>query len=296
MDQEEYVEAVLSFVEQVPSGRVTTYGALAEAVGAGGPRQVGSVMSRYGGPVPWWRVVRADGTPPLCHDGVAHEHHLAEATPLRSSGKVDMAAAFWEPTDAVRSVCAGPQPPGRRDPAQTRRPRAELPTAVHAEGLVLRQWAADDIPAMVRLFDTAEMDRRTPLAHPFGEEAAAAYVERARRGRASGTLQLAITEAGDVPLGEVLLFPTDDPKTCELAYAVGADHRGSNLGSRAVLVLLPAARALGYDRATLKIEAGNPASERVAEAAGFIRTDRPWERRERKGYSLQIATWARFVP
>jgi alkylated DNA nucleotide flippase Atl1 len=38
---EDYVEAVLALVEQVPPGRVTTYGALAEAVGSGGPRQVG---------------------------------------------------------------------------------------------------------------------------------------------------------------------------------------------------------------------------------------------------------------
>jgi alkylated DNA nucleotide flippase Atl1 len=97
VDQEEFVEAVLSLVERIPSGRVTTYGALADAVGVGGPRQVGSVMSGYGGPVPWWRVVRADGTPPLCHDGRAHAHHLAEGTALRPSGKVDMGAAFWQP-------------------------------------------------------------------------------------------------------------------------------------------------------------------------------------------------------
>lgn len=100
MDREEYVEAVLSLVERVPPGRVTTYGALAEAVGVGGPRQVGSVMSGYGGPVPWWRVVHADGAPPTCHDGEAHQHHLVEGTPLRPSGKVDMAAAMWWPDES----------------------------------------------------------------------------------------------------------------------------------------------------------------------------------------------------
>ena len=46
MDHEEYVELVLRCVEAVPRGRVTTYGAIAEVVGAvvggGGPRQVGS--------------------------------------------------------------------------------------------------------------------------------------------------------------------------------------------------------------------------------------------------------------
>jgi alkylated DNA nucleotide flippase Atl1 len=100
VDREEYVEAVLSLVERVPPGRVTTYGALAEAVGVGGPRQVGSVMSGYGGPVPWWRVVHADGSPPTCHDGEAHRHHLAEGTPTRPSGRVDMRAAFWFPGES----------------------------------------------------------------------------------------------------------------------------------------------------------------------------------------------------
>jgi alkylated DNA nucleotide flippase Atl1 len=97
VDREEYVERVLSLVERVPSGRVTTYGAIAEAVGVGGPRQVGAVMSTHGGPVPWWRVVRADGTPPRCHDGAARAHHLEEGTPLRPSGAVDMPAAVWWP-------------------------------------------------------------------------------------------------------------------------------------------------------------------------------------------------------
>jgi alkylated DNA nucleotide flippase Atl1 len=99
---EEYVELVLACVEQVPPGRVTTYGAIAETVGqvtgGGGPRQVGAVMSLHGGPVPWWRVVRADGRPPDCHDGEARAHYLEEGTPLRDSGRLDLATAFWAPT------------------------------------------------------------------------------------------------------------------------------------------------------------------------------------------------------
>jgi alkylated DNA nucleotide flippase Atl1 len=100
-DADDYVELVLTCVEQVPRGRVTTYGAIAEAVGevtgGGGPRQVGSVMSRHGGPVPWWRVVHADGSPPTCHDREAHQAYQEEGTPLRPSGRVDMDRAFWQP-------------------------------------------------------------------------------------------------------------------------------------------------------------------------------------------------------
>lgn len=100
-DAEEYVEAVLALVEQIPVGRVTTYGLLAEAVfvalGRGGPRQVGAVMASYGGPVPWWRVVRADGSLPRSHDREARQAYLTEGTPLRPSGAVDLAKAVWLP-------------------------------------------------------------------------------------------------------------------------------------------------------------------------------------------------------
>ena len=64
MEREEYVERVLRTVERVPTGRVTTYGAIAGHLGVGGPRQVGQVMALHGGLVPWWRVVRADGSLP----------------------------------------------------------------------------------------------------------------------------------------------------------------------------------------------------------------------------------------
>jgi len=101
IDPEEYVERVLACVERIPTGRVTTYGAIAEAVGAelggGGPRQVGSVMARYGGPVPWWRVVRADGTLPDSHQDEARQAYLEEGTPLKPSGRIDLARAFWHP-------------------------------------------------------------------------------------------------------------------------------------------------------------------------------------------------------
>lgn len=97
MDREDYVEAVLATVERVPWGRVTTYGAVAELIGTGGPRQVGAVMATYGGPVPWWRVVRADGSLPPSHQGEAIQAYLEEGTPMRASGAVDIAAAFWQP-------------------------------------------------------------------------------------------------------------------------------------------------------------------------------------------------------
>ena len=93
---EAYVERVLEIVERVPPGRVTTYGAIAAVVG-GGPRQVGSVMARHGAPVPWWRVVRADGSLPASHDDRALPEYRLEGTPLTRGAKLDMVQAFWDP-------------------------------------------------------------------------------------------------------------------------------------------------------------------------------------------------------
>lgn len=54
------VERVLRAVEQVPPGRVVSYGDVAALVGTG-PRQVGTVMRLYGSGVAWWRVVSSHG-------------------------------------------------------------------------------------------------------------------------------------------------------------------------------------------------------------------------------------------
>jgi len=100
-ERELYAELVLQCAESVPRGRVTTYGAIADVVGhrlgRGGPRLVGNVMARQGGAVPWWRVVRADGSLPASHDDEARQAYLEEGTPLRPSGAVDLGRAFWQP-------------------------------------------------------------------------------------------------------------------------------------------------------------------------------------------------------
>ena len=91
-----YGEQVLEVVEQVPAGFVVTYGDVAELVGEGGPRQVGAVLARFGGGVPWHRVVRADGTPPPHVAVEALARLRSEGVPLRPGGeRVDLRAARW---------------------------------------------------------------------------------------------------------------------------------------------------------------------------------------------------------
>jgi alkylated DNA nucleotide flippase Atl1 len=103
--RDEFVEAVLSIVELVPPGCVLSYGDVAELLGAGGPRQVGTVLSHHGSHVPWWRVIRASGGAPEGHEREALAQYLEEGTPLRGKPgagqwRVDMPRARWAPDDA----------------------------------------------------------------------------------------------------------------------------------------------------------------------------------------------------
>jgi alkylated DNA nucleotide flippase Atl1 len=84
-------EDVAGLVAAIPAGRVASYGDLAAQLGVG-PRQVGHVMPALGDGVPWWRVVRADGTPATCHGGQAPALLDAEGTAFRGR-RVDMRTA-----------------------------------------------------------------------------------------------------------------------------------------------------------------------------------------------------------
>jgi alkylated DNA nucleotide flippase Atl1 len=107
----EYVEAVLELVALVPAGTAVAYGDVAELLGSGGARQVGSVLSHHGSAVPWWRVLKANGEAPPGHERDALARYLLEGTPLLGnhadylrSGegrwRVDLTAARWAPNDA----------------------------------------------------------------------------------------------------------------------------------------------------------------------------------------------------
>ncbi|MFG2286843.1 MGMT family protein [Streptomyces sp. NPDC048595] len=140
----EYAERVLAVAELIPAGRVMTYGDVAEwlheegqpeglrakggggrheeegqseglpATGGGGrrvggPRQVGRVMALYGGAVPWWRVVRADGRLLPGSELRALAHYRDEGTPLREAPgaaddhipRLDLRRARWDGQDGA---------------------------------------------------------------------------------------------------------------------------------------------------------------------------------------------------
>lgn len=149
------------------------------------------------------------------------------------------------------------------------------PIRLTGRGVVLREWTDADLPRLRTLLDDAEVRRYTPLPAPFDDVAAVNHLRVARdRRRAGESIQLAITVDGVTPMGEILVFRTDlEPGVGELAYAVGARHRGRGLATAGLRLLSEYARTLGLTGLCLKIGSDNPASETVAARAGFVRTD-----------------------
>jgi len=93
VDPADVDEAVFDAVERIPAGRVSTYGAIGRLVGVG-PRRVARALSTGGGAVPWFRVVRADGTAAEPVRVRQLELLAAEGVPVRG-GRVDLGAVGW---------------------------------------------------------------------------------------------------------------------------------------------------------------------------------------------------------
>ena len=94
---------VAAVVRAIPPARVMTYGDVAAVLGSRASRAVGKVMAHEGSDLPWWRVVRSGGLPPVRHEARALEQYRVEGTPLRwsrdgGSWRLDMRRARWSPS------------------------------------------------------------------------------------------------------------------------------------------------------------------------------------------------------
>lgn len=83
-------ETIYARVRRVPAGYVTTYGDLSPDA----PRHAGRALSQMPPDLPWWRVVRSDGSWPKGPDQRARL--LADGVPIRGR-KVIMAEARIPP-------------------------------------------------------------------------------------------------------------------------------------------------------------------------------------------------------
>lgn len=95
---DDLTESVLDCVAEIPLGPVSTYGRVAAEArarcGRGGARNVGQILSRSGGQVPWWRVVSASGAPAAHHEARQLALLAEEAVPMRDERRVDLRLAL----------------------------------------------------------------------------------------------------------------------------------------------------------------------------------------------------------
>jgi len=102
-------ELIWSVVRKIPSGRVASYGQIAELAGLEGhARQVGYALHNLPerSNVPWHRVINSRGEVSLRSGGDSHElqRHLLEAEGVTFDlrGRVDLAVFAWKGSKAQR--------------------------------------------------------------------------------------------------------------------------------------------------------------------------------------------------
>ncbi len=102
-----HAERFYEWVRRVPPGTVASYGDIAWLAGLPrAAREVGWALGRLpeGHGLPWWRVIRADGTlPGHAGSGLQAELLRAEGVPVSADGRVDMARCRWSPPE----TCSG---------------------------------------------------------------------------------------------------------------------------------------------------------------------------------------------
>ena len=102
VDDKNYRERVYEIVRQIPSGRVMTYGQIAEILGEGyTPRTVGYVMHGAAENVPWQRVINSQGAcstgkmtmPVNLQQGMLESEGVA----FNEKGNCDLNVYLWFP-------------------------------------------------------------------------------------------------------------------------------------------------------------------------------------------------------
>jgi methylated-DNA-protein-cysteine methyltransferase related protein len=88
-------ERILQCIEQIPPGKVMTYGDVAEFVGTRSARTVGRVLANDGGTVPWHRVLRADGSLAEHLYTEQRQRLLSEGVRFRGD-RVDLVRFRWD--------------------------------------------------------------------------------------------------------------------------------------------------------------------------------------------------------
>ncbi|MEU2825444.1 GNAT family N-acetyltransferase [Streptomyces bacillaris] len=148
--------------------------------------------------------------------------------------------------------------------------------ALTADGLLLRPWREEDVPALLEAYDDPVMRQwvRLPVSTP---EEAARWLELQREGWASGTrFSFAVTDVsrgGELVGNLALKRPGPDPERAEVGYWTAAWARGRGVAPRALEALTAWAFAAFAEEGLVRLEllhqVDNVASCKVAEKSGY---------------------------
>ena len=103
----DFDQRVYAMVEQIPHGHLSTYGQVADWIGAYGcARQVGWALRRLQLPssIPWQRVVNAQGRISMSlsregSDWMQRELLIAEGIPVDLEGRLPLKRFLWSPDE-----------------------------------------------------------------------------------------------------------------------------------------------------------------------------------------------------
>lgn len=137
--------------------------------------------------------------------------------------------------------------------------------------LTLRPWRELDAPVLAAAWADVDIRRWTGVPERTDAEAAVRWIsgEQARRER--GLSIDLVLDVGGVALGEVGLSEIDlAARRAEVGWWVGPAHRGQGWARTAARLLATwTVEELCIDTVVARCAAANPASGRVAAAAGF---------------------------
>jgi RimJ/RimL family protein N-acetyltransferase len=171
-----------------------------------------------------------------------------------------------------------------------------LPDPPLTDGHVtLRAWRASDVPDIVEMCRDPDVVRFTSVPVPYDADDARLWLDLHPGRLAAGEgAAFAITEDGDDrPMGSIGVRVLHDQGAAETGYHIVPDRRGRGLATGALRLIARWTFAeLPVARLQLTTHLGNPASQRVAEKAGFTREGvlRAWA--DQRGERVDLVMWS----
>jgi RimJ/RimL family protein N-acetyltransferase len=140
----------------------------------------------------------------------------------------------------------------------------------------LRSWRDKDAVRLVAVCQDPEIPRWTRVPTPYGESDARAFLLQRYDAVSAETLApfAIVPPAADGELlGSIaLMHPDWTERRAEVGYWLARDARGHGHATRAVRLICEwGFAALSLEKVELFAATGNPASQRVADRAGFTR-------------------------